>query len=83
MGLFTLVINASILWATDQLFDDFELESIGCSDDRRCFDDPGPSTDKTVNQSVPSSSKNGAVSLGRPFSPHTALHQKHAKLYLF
>lgn len=29
LGLFALVINAAMLWATDQLFEDFEIDSIG------------------------------------------------------
>lgn len=29
LGFFTLVINATMLWATDQMFDDFEIYSIG------------------------------------------------------
>ena len=29
LGLFTLVINAGLLWITDQLIEDFEIDSIG------------------------------------------------------
>ena len=29
LGLFLLVINTFLLWLTDQLFDDFEIEDMG------------------------------------------------------
>ena len=29
LGLFTFVINAGLLWVTDKLIDDFEIDSIG------------------------------------------------------
>ena len=31
LGLFAFVINAALLWATDQLIEDFEIETIGAT----------------------------------------------------